>query len=94
MMRLISKRHPHGITGIDHPENPESKFYSTYQENIRIREEPNSHQTFFIDRDWKEKKRSTPPVDEWKSKNHITIRKFRNENIHGYNILTNRKLDA
>ena len=45
---------------------------------MRVREEPNSHRTFLIDRDWKAKKRSVPPVDEWKERKAITIRRFRN----------------
>ena len=27
-MRLIHKRHPHGLTGIDHAETPAPDFYS------------------------------------------------------------------
>lgn len=66
MNRLIDRRHPHGMTGIDHPLNPETKYYAPFDETIRIREEPNSRKTFVIDRDWKEKGRSVPPIDEWK----------------------------
>ncbi len=78
------------MTGIDHPLNPETKYYAPFDESIRIREEPNSRKTFVIDRDWKAKGRSVPPVDDWKQRQTITIRRFRNENVHGYNILTNR----
>jgi hypothetical protein len=60
---------------------------------VRVREEPNSHRTFLLDREWKGKKRSVPPVDEWRTRKVIAIRKFRNENVHGYNILTNRKIE-
>lgn len=91
MNRLISSRHPHGISGIDHPENPESKYYSVFEEKVRVREEPNAHRTFLLDREWKEKKRSKMPVDEWKARRTVAIRQFRNDNTHGYNILTNRK---
>lgn len=52
--------------------------------------EPNSHKTFLLDREWNSKKRSIVPVDEWKHRKSIVLRKFRNENVHGYNILTNR----
>ena len=31
MNRLIEKRHPHGMTGIDHPDNPESKHYAAFE---------------------------------------------------------------
>jgi hypothetical protein len=50
MKHLIAKRHPHGMVGVDHPENIDTKYYSFYNENIRIRKEPNSNKTFFIDR--------------------------------------------
>jgi hypothetical protein len=31
MNRLIDRRHPHGITGVDHPENPSSTMYNLYE---------------------------------------------------------------
>lgn len=60
MHRLIAKRHPHGIVGIDHPENPETKYYEDkrFSNSIRVRKEPNSHRTHIIDPDWKSKRRS------------------------------------
>lgn len=38
MKRLIEKRHPHGMTGVDHPENENPTFYNKYiHGNSRIR---------------------------------------------------------
>ena len=52
----MERRHPHGMTGIDHPEDPEATFYAkTDVDNMRVRMEPNSYKTHFIDRDWKSK---------------------------------------
>lgn len=46
------------MTGIDHPEDKEAKFYQTAQtENIRVRVEPNSGRSFVLDREWKSKGR-------------------------------------
>ena len=95
MMRLIEKRHPHGITGIDHPENPETRYYEEKRvnSNIRIRKEPNSHKTHLIDPLWKSKGKprclDECPIYGGAKGNLIQVRKFNNDSVHGYNIINN-----
>lgn len=82
------------MTGIDHSENPETKFYETSKKNIRIRKEPNAHNSFLIDREWKSKGRVDESYKDQYGFPHgkwVLERKFNNDDAHGYNIVTNRR---
>ncbi len=47
MKRQIASRHPHGIMGIDHPQNDQSILYENSREkSIRVRENPMSQTSF------------------------------------------------
>ena len=81
------------MTGTDHAESPSKYFYSEDGiEHVRGREEPNSHRMHIMDRDWKSKGRVNETYkDEYgfPKGNYIQERKFRNDDAHGYNIITN-----
>lgn len=56
--------------------------------------EPNAHQSFVLDREWKSKGRVSEEYKElyrYPKGNFILKRKFNNDDAHGYNIVTNRK---
>lgn len=76
------------MLGVDNPELPQPVFYARDKEELRIREEPNSHKDYVIDPEWKTKKHTGPFFHEEKHKPNI--RKFRNTSSCNYNILSNR----